>query len=52
MTTKLTFLLKTYPQLLRNLDSATKGQWGKMNVQQMIEHMSEFIRHGNGNIND
>ena len=48
MNDKLNFLLTKYPNILRELDPATKGLWGKMNVQQMVEHMSDFIRHGNG----
>jgi hypothetical protein len=48
MNPKLSFLLNDYPSLLRNLDPSTKGQWGKMNVQQMIEHMVESVREANG----
>lgn len=48
MNNKLTFLLITYPQLLRKLDPKTKGLWGKMNVQNMIEHMSDSLREANG----
>ncbi len=48
MNNKLTFLLINYPQLLRKLDPETKGLWGKMNVQNMIEHMSDSLREANG----
>ena len=48
MKDKLSFLLTTYPTLLRKLDHYTKGLWGKMNVQQMIEHMIDSLREANG----
>lgn len=50
MNKKLTFLLFSFPQLLKKLDPSTKGLWGKMNVQQMIEHMSDSVREANGKI--
>lgn len=46
--TKLLFLLNGYIEQLRKLDPETKGLWGKMNVQQMIEHMTESLREANG----
>ena len=46
--TKLFFLLNEYIVQLRKLDPDTKGLWGKMNVQQMIEHMTESLREANG----
>ena len=48
MTQKLSFLITTYPFLLRKLDPSSKALWGKMNVQQMIEHMGDSIREANG----
>ncbi len=45
---KLNFLINVYPGLLRKIDPSTKGEWGKMNVQQMIEHMSDSLREANG----
>jgi hypothetical protein len=47
---KLNFLLNTFPDLLMELDAATKPKWGKMNVQQMIEHMTDSVREANGKI--
>ncbi len=44
----LSFLITTYIVLLKQLDTATKGLWGKMNAQQMIEHMSDSVREANG----
>ena len=48
MTQKLSFLITTYPFLLRKLDPSSKALWGKMNVQQMIEHMGDSVREANG----
>jgi hypothetical protein len=45
---KLNFLLTTLPDLLRKLDPSTERKWGKMNVQQMIEHFSDSVREANG----
>jgi hypothetical protein len=47
---KLTFLIEEFPRLLDNLDANTKGRWGKMNVQQMIEHFSDSVREANGKV--
>jgi hypothetical protein len=45
---KADFLQHEYLQLLHTLDPQTSRQWGKMNVQQMIEHMSDSVRIANG----
>lgn len=45
---KLSFLLNGYVEHLKKLDPELKGVWGKMNVQQMIEHMTESLREANG----
>ena len=51
MNAKLTFLLTTFPALLRKLDPSTKGLWGKMNVQQMIEHFAgDAVRNASGRL--
>jgi hypothetical protein len=50
MNTKLNFLINEYPLILRKIDPLKKGQWGKMNVQQMIEHMCDSVREANGKI--
>jgi hypothetical protein len=47
---KLNFLLETYPSLLRKIDPSAKGEWGKMNVQQMIEHMIDAVQQANGKV--
>lgn len=45
---QLDFLLHTYPTLLRSLDEHAVATFGKMNVLQMIEHMSDSVRIANG----
>lgn len=47
---KLEFLLKTFPKKLKFLAPDTKPDWGKMSVQQMVEHMSEAIRNASGKL--
>lgn len=42
------FLRNEYIDKLRSIDPAAKGQWGKMNAAQMIEHMSYSFRQANG----
>lgn len=42
------FLKKEYTPILRKLDANTPRKWGKMNVQQMIEHMSDYMRIASG----
>jgi hypothetical protein len=42
------FLRNEFVESLRNIDPATKPLWGKMNVAQMIEHMSYSLRQANG----
>src|SRR4051812_10400459 len=45
---KVEFLQVEFPRLLASIDPGTKPGWGKMNVQQMIEHMSDSVRIANG----
>ncbi len=40
---KLDFLKKDFLPLLNNLTADAKGNWGKMNGQQMVEHVSGFF---------
>ena len=42
------FLQHEYTKILTSLDANTPAKWGKMNVQQMIEHMSDYVRIANG----
>lgn len=45
---KAAFLKNEYTQKLATLNPATPQLWGKMNVQQMIEHMYDYVRLANG----
>ncbi len=47
---KLNFVVSDLPAYLKQLDSSTPGKWGKMNVQQMIEHMTDSVREATGRI--
>ncbi len=47
---KIEFLTKTFPEFLHHLKPNAKGKWGKMNAQQMVEHMSESVKIANGTI--
>jgi hypothetical protein len=42
------FLAKEYTAKLKTLQPETPQLWGKMNVQQMIEHMSDYVRIASG----
>ncbi|MES1225262.1 MAG: DUF1569 domain-containing protein [Bacteroidota bacterium] len=41
---KLQFLRTGTIPLLKNLGADAKGKWGKMNGQQMVEHLSAFFK--------
>jgi len=45
---KAEFLKSKFTPSLAALSPAQKGNWGKMNAQQMVEHMSEYVRIANG----
>lgn len=48
---KLDFLKNDFIKLLRSIDPDTKPAWGKMNLQQMIEHFSgDAVRNANGRL--
>ena len=40
---KLNFLTKEYVPLLKNVSPTAMGKWGKMNGQQMVEHVAAFF---------
>ncbi|HET6243711.1 MAG: hypothetical protein H0V01_08315 [Bacteroidetes bacterium] len=48
MTDKLNFLNIDFPKLLAKLNAQDKGEWGVLNGQQMVEHMSDSVRIANG----
>lgn len=41
---KFNFLKSDFIPLLEKIDSTTKPLWGKMNPQQMLEHVSDFFK--------
>jgi hypothetical protein len=45
---KAKFLRTSFIALLRGLPTETQGVWGKMTVQQMIEHFAESVRIASG----
>lgn len=47
---KLDFLKNAFPDLVRKADPSIKPAWGKMNLQQMVEHMSYAVRNANGKL--
>ena len=46
--TRIEFLQFEAPRLLATISPDTKPAWGKMSLQQMIEHMSDAMRQANG----
>ena len=44
------FLRTKFVSLLQRLDPTTQGRWGKMNVQQMIEHFTDVIMAASGKL--
>jgi hypothetical protein len=47
---KLAFITSATMPLLNTLSANTKGKWGKMNAQQMVEHLADFFKISTGNI--
>ena len=45
---KAAFLRTEFPSLLAQLTSNAERKWGKMDAQQMVEHMSYAMRQANG----
>ncbi len=45
---KADFLRNEYTKVLSQLNADAPRKWGKMNVQQMIEHMSDYVRIASG----
>lgn len=48
MNRKLSFLKNELPALLQKLNANDKGQWGALNAQQMVEHLSDAFRNYHG----
>lgn len=47
---KLQFIAAGAVPLLRTLDARVRAQWGKMNAQQMVEHLADFFRVSTGKV--
>ena len=47
---KLNLLTTKFPELIRSADPNVKPVFGKMNLQQMVEHMSDAVRNANGKL--
>jgi len=47
---KWNFISKEYIALLKNLPANAPGKWGKMNGQQMVEHVAAFFAVSSGKI--
>ena len=47
---KFDFIKYTFPQLVKNADPAAIGEWGKMTIHQMVEHMTDAIKNANGKL--
>ncbi|MFY7840178.1 MAG: DUF1569 domain-containing protein [Lacibacter sp.] len=44
MKEQLNFLKDEYIQIIRAADTSVKPQWGKMDFQQMLEHVADFFQ--------
>lgn len=44
------FLYEEVPVLMRELHQDTPALWGKMNAQQMVEHLGFIVSHSNGRL--
>jgi Protein of unknown function (DUF1569) len=47
---KFNFIQHKFIPLLNNLNADTAGKWGKMNAQQMVEHVTDFFNVSAGKI--
>lgn len=47
-TDKLNFINNEFPALLKKLTPETPRKWGKMNPQQMVEHLTDYVRVATG----
>jgi len=45
------FLKSGFTRLLKQMPSDTKGKWGRMTFQQMVEHFSDSVRIASGKTN-
>jgi len=49
-TNKLDFIQHGFVQLVKDLPAAKMGNWGKMNAQQMLEHVKAFFKVSSGKL--
>lgn len=42
------FVQHRFPELLKTISSNTPPLWGKMNLQQMVEHFSDYVKIASG----
>ena len=47
---KLDFITTQFPKLIKEVAHDTTSKWGKMNLQQMIEHTTDFFKVSTGKI--
>ena len=47
---KVDFLKNKFIPLVRSIELAVSPKWGKMGLQQMVEHLSESFRNANGKV--
>ena len=47
---KLDFICKDYVHLMNGLPAETKGKFGKMNIQQAVEHLSDVFKISSGKL--
>ncbi|MGB8190419.1 MAG: hypothetical protein WCF67_00810 [Chitinophagaceae bacterium] len=47
---KIDFLLNEFPSRLMNLDADSKGTWGVMGAQQMVEHFILSVKNASGKL--
>ena len=50
-TAKLNFIQHQFVLLLKDLPASAEGKWGKMNAQQMVEHVTGFFKVSSNRIN-
>jgi len=42
------FVNNEFPELLKKLSPDTPAKWGQMNAQQMVEHLTDYVRVASG----
>ena len=47
---KIDFLKKDFLSFLKSVDSVTPPVWGKMSLQQMVEHYTDYVKIASGKI--